>query len=77
MIQDGETQRIEIENSCENHPTNLDDIYKKGDSSKGKGIGIGLYNVRQILDENKYATLETYYESGVFVQTLILKKRGV
>ena len=77
LIQDGEIQRIEIENSCENHPTNLDDIYKKGDSSKGKGIGIGLYNVRQILDENKYATLETYYESGVFVQTLILKKRGV
>ena len=55
MIQDGEIQRIEIENSCENHPINLDDIYKKGYSSKGKG----LYNVRQILDENKYATLET------------------
>lgn len=73
MIQDGEIQRIEIENSCENHPINLDDIYKKGYSSKGKG----LYNVRQILDENKYATLETYYESGGFVQTLILKKRGV
>lgn len=73
LIQDGEIQRIEIENSCENHPINLDDIYKKGYSSKGKG----LYNVRQILDENKYATLETYYESGGFVQTLILKKRGV
>lgn len=77
LIQDGDIQRIEIENSCENHPINLDDIYKKGYSSKGKDRGIGLYNVRQILDQNKYATLETYYESGVFVQTLILKKRGI
>lgn len=77
LIQDGDIQRIEIENSCENHPINLDNIYKKGYSLKGKGRGIGLYNVRQILNENKYATLETYYESGVFVQTLILKKRWI
>lgn len=77
LIQDGDIQRIEIENSCENRPINLDDIFKKGYSLKGKGRGIGLYNVRQILDENKYATLETYYESGVFVQALILKRRGI
>ncbi|MGL4372330.1 MAG: sensor histidine kinase [Turicibacter sp.] len=77
FIQDEEVQRVEIENSCEDYPMNLDDLYKKGYSSKGKGRGIGLYNVREILDANKYATLETYYESGVFIQTLILKKRGI
>lgn len=77
FIQDDDVQRIEIENSCENYPINLDDIYKKGYSSKGKGRGLGLYNVKQILDDNRYVTLETYYDSGVFVQTLILKKRGI
>lgn len=77
FIQDEDVQRIEIENSCENYPINLDDIYKKGYSSKGKGRGLGLYNVKQILDDNRYVTLETYYDSGVFIQTLILKQRGV
>ena len=76
FIQDRELQRIEVENTCQEQEINLKDIYKKGYSSKGSNRGTGLYNVQQILNENKYSTLETFCELGVFTQTLILKREG-
>ena len=57
-----------------NYSINLKNIYRKGYSSKGSNRGIGLYNVQQILNEHKYCTLETSYNTGVFIQTLILKR---
>lgn len=73
MIQDRDAQQIQIENNCEDRKIDLQTIYTKGYSSKGKDRGIGLYNVHQLLEENKYIRLETSYESGVFIQTLILQ----
>ena len=73
MIQDRDAQQIQIENNCEDRKIDLQTIYIKGYSSKGKDRGIGLYNVHQLLEENKYIRLETSYESGVFIQTLILQ----
>ena len=66
MIQDRDAQQIQIENNCEDRKIDLQTIYTKGYSSKGKDRGIGLYNVHQLLEENKYIRLETSYESGVF-----------
>ena len=73
MIQDRDAQQIQIENNCEDRKIDLQTMYTKGYSSKGKDRGIGLYNVHQLLEENKYIRLETSYESGVFIQTLILQ----
>ena len=73
MIQDRDAQQIQIENNCEDRKIDLQTIYTKGYSSQGKDRGIGLYNVHQLLEENKYIRLETSYESGVFIQTLILQ----
>lgn len=73
IIQDRDAQQIQIENNCEDRKIDLQTIYTKGYSSKGKDRGIGLYNVHQLLEENKYIRLETSYESGVFIQTLILQ----
>lgn len=73
MIQDRDAQQIQIENNCEDRKIDLQTIYTQGYSSKGKDRGIGLYNVHQLLEENKYIRLETSYESGVFIQTLILQ----
>lgn len=73
MIQDRDAQQIQIENNCEDRKIDFQTIYTKGYSSKGKDRGIGLYNVHQLLEENKYIRLETSYESGVFIQTLILQ----
>ncbi len=73
MIQDRDAQQIQIENNCEDRKIDLQTIYTKGYSAKGKDRGIGLYNVHQLLEENKYIRLETSYESGVFIQTLILQ----
>lgn len=75
FIQDYQIQRIMIENSCLDQNINSQDIFKKGHSSKGKNRGIGLYNVKQLLNKNRYAAIETFYESGIFMQTLILKKK--
>lgn len=62
MIQDRDAQQIQIENNCEDRKIDLQTIYTKGYSSKGKDRGIGLYNVHQLLEENKYIRLETSYE---------------
>lgn len=74
FIQDKNIQRVEVENNCKEKEINLKNIYRKGYSSKGSNRGIGLYNVQQILNEHKYCTLETSYNTGVFIQTLILKR---
>lgn len=74
FIQDKNIQRVEVENNCKEKEINLKNIYRKGYSSKGSNRGIGLYNVQQILTEHKYCTLETSYNTGVFIQTLILKR---
>lgn len=69
-------QRVIVENRCSDKSINLTKIYDKGYSSKGEKRGIGLYNARLLLDKSMYATLETSYESNLFTQMLILKKRG-
>ena len=74
FIQDKNIQRVEVENNCKEKEINLKNIYRKGYSSKGSNRGIVLYNVQQILTEHKYCTLETSYNTGVFIQTLILKR---
>ncbi|WP_052675783.1 sensor histidine kinase [Paenibacillus sp. IHBB 10380] len=75
LLEDAMVQRIIIENSNE-EKVNLRRLEERGYSSKGKGRGLGLYNVQQILKENKYASLETEAHSHLFSQTLILRKTG-
>lgn len=74
LIQDDKVQCIMIENNSREQKINLQEIFEKGYSSKGKNRGIGLYTVQQLLSKNKYATLETSYESDIFMQALTLKE---
>jgi len=74
LIQDRGHQRIEIENNCLSRDLNLKEITKKGVSSKGKHRGHGLYIVNQLLEKNRYVTLETSYQSRIFTQSLTIKK---
>lgn len=54
-----------------NGSINVNDILKKGYSSKGDNREIGLYNVKEILNE-KYPNilLNTYIEEDIFIQDL-------
>ncbi|WP_242846654.1 sensor histidine kinase [Clostridium sp. K25] len=68
---------IIILNSYNNNNISLNSIFKKGYSSKGINRGIGLYNVRSILDE-KYPNntiLNTYIKNNSFIQDLYIKAK--
>lgn len=67
---------IVILNSCDNDIC-INSIFKKGYSSKGTNRGIGLYNVRSILNE-KYpqnTILNTYIHNNMFIQDLYIKTK--
>ncbi|OKP84956.1 hypothetical protein A3842_07355 [Paenibacillus sp. P3E] len=75
LLEDPIIQRIKIENSS-GEKVSLRRLGERGYSSKGKGRGLGLYNVQQMLKENNFASLETEVQSNLFSQTLILRKTG-
>jgi len=53
----------------------VNDIYKQGVSSKGKGRGTGLATVREIIDTNyQNVILNTTVEDGYFIQEMIFEK---
>lgn len=68
---------IVILNSCNNNNININSIFKKGYSSKGNNRGIGLFNVRSILNE-KYpdnTILNTYIKDNLFIQDLHIRAK--
>lgn len=74
FIQD-ETLNITILNSC-NNDINVPNIYKLGYSTKSSNSGVGLYNVKDIIDK-KYdnVLLETNFDKDVFIQDLYIKAK--
>lgn len=67
LLEDPTIQLIKIENSSREQ-VNLRRLEERGYTTKGKGRGFGLYNVQQILKENKYASLETEAQANFFSQ---------
>ncbi|KEI13671.1 accessory gene regulator AgrC [Clostridium novyi B str. ATCC 27606] len=68
---------IVILNSCTDNNININSIFKKGYSSKGNNRGIGLFNVRSILNE-KYpdnTILNTYIKDNLFIQDLHIRAK--
>ncbi|CAG7839786.1 hypothetical protein CLOHAE12215_01201 [Clostridium haemolyticum] len=68
---------IVILNSCTDNNININSIFKKGYSSKGSNRGIGLFNVRSILNE-KYpdnTILNTYIKDNLFIQDLHIRAK--
>lgn len=51
---------------------NLEQIFKRGVSTKGKSRGLGLYNVRKILSQYPEVQLKTTVQNNMFFQELIL-----
>lgn len=76
LLEDPTIQLIKIENSSR-EKVSLWRLEERGYSTKGKGRGLGLHNVQQMLKQNKFASLETEVQSNVFSQTLIIRKTGV
>lgn len=53
---------------------NLKDIYKKGVSSKKVKSGIGLWEVKKLIDKSKNSQIYASLEHGMFVQNIIIEK---
>lgn len=65
---------IEISNSFSDTGLRIEDIYKKGVSSKGENRGLGLYKVDDILKRYPKVEKDTKITSDIFLQRLIINK---
>lgn len=64
---------IAVANSFNGQRLNLDEIYKRGYSSKGENRGLGLYNLKTLVDKNSSLTLNTLINEGMFTQDLYIQ----
>ena len=65
---------IVIQNSYQVTPTHLENLFELGFSTKGENRGIGLNNVKEILDKYKNIILETEIENSTFRQVIRFKR---
>lgn len=69
---------IRVFNSYDTNITiNLEDIYKKGVSSKKVKSGIGLWEVKKLVTKSKNSQIFANIEKDKFVQNLIIEKTQV
>lgn len=71
FFKDTESICIQIQNSSR-YIDNIEELYKIRASSKGEGRGIGLYEVRRIVNKYSSVLLNTEYDNYIFNQKLIL-----
>ena len=64
------TQIISIENSYNNKDVDTSSIFEKGKTSKENHTGMGLWEVKQILNRNNNINLSTSKDEKLFKQTL-------
>ena len=65
---------IVIQNSCRITMTPSKDLFELGFSTKGRNRGIGLNNVKEILDKYENIILETEMEDSTFRQIIRFKR---
>lgn len=63
-----------LENSCKEQVLPISSLKEKGSTSKGKGHGMGLYIINQILENYPDVVLYTQTVSNLFIQKLSFPK---
>jgi len=74
MIEKADYQLIVVKNTCKDEMPTVKQIFEKSFSTKGEVRGLGLFNVRQLLDKVHHASLATTISEGYFVQELKIKQ---
>ncbi|MCL2225252.1 MAG: GHKL domain-containing protein [Defluviitaleaceae bacterium] len=64
-----------IENTCRTTP-NLSRIFKRGETTKKDGGGLGLYTASLLIEANPCFSLTTRVEQGFFIQELFVKEQS-
>lgn len=68
---------IVIQNRVDKINFNIGEIFKEGFSTKGKGRGTGLSNVKSILNKHPNTTLNTRIENNWFIQELEIQSKNL
>lgn len=64
---------IDVENTIKNN-VDINKINDKNYSTKGKGRGLGLYIVKNIIKNNNDISLEQFSDNNIFVTKIVIKK---
>lgn len=64
-----------IQDSRQSRYINLEEIYEVGFSTKGENRGLGLNNVKEIIDKYDEVILETDIETNYFIQVVRFKRK--
>lgn len=64
-----------VQNSRQSRYVNLEEIYEVGFSTKGENRGLGLSNVKEIIDKYDDITLETDIETNYFIQVVRFRRK--
>lgn len=72
LISTPTTEEIRIINSIRDTNTPINEIFKKGFSTKDKHTGLGLYTVKKIISNYSDILLETSIEKSVINQKIII-----
>lgn len=67
----GGGQQIIVENTCLDAVCNTTKIFEEGFSTKGQNRGLGLSNLRSIIDQYAHVTIDTYCTTQHFRQTIV------
>jgi len=73
LIEKADYQLIVVKNTYAGEMPTVKQIFERGFSTKGNERGLGLFNVRQLLDKVQHASLTTTIDDDYFVQELKIK----
>ena len=66
-----------IQNSRKKRPLDLEEIYQTDFSTKGEGRGLGLSNIKEIINNYEGIILDTKIEDEYFTQVIRVRKEGL
>lgn len=61
---------IVVRNTCKNNNVSVYKLYEKGYSSKGNNRGLGLSNLKEIINKYECCNIDTFIEEGMFNQVI-------
>ena len=64
-------------NSRKKRPLDLEEIYQTDFSTKGVGRGLGLSNIKEIINNYEGIILDTKIEDEYFIQAMRVRKEGL
>uniref|UniRef100_UPI003F82A6BD sensor histidine kinase n=1 Tax=Enterococcus innesii TaxID=2839759 RepID=UPI003F82A6BD len=69
--------RFIIQNDCKEHLPSIQQLKKEGFSTKGENRGLGLSNIKEMLDKYPNVVLKTTIKNQLFSQQLIVTRRDM